>query len=136
MHIHLTRCLRTLRARLCIHLAPLVAARTARERLWFSKMYTILSSRVLQTQGNFFLVVCIVSSLEVWCITMPVYRFNLIWSPATRLVNRDRSDKGGPCRYTTVLSAILITRCLHTLCARRTLVRANRLFSPASMNRS
>ena len=21
-----------------------------------------------------------------------------IWSPATRLVNRDRSDKGGPCR--------------------------------------
>ena len=31
---------------------------------------------------------------------MPVYRFNLIWSPATRLVNRDRSDKGGPCRYT------------------------------------
>ena len=38
--------------------------------------------------------------LEVWCITMPVYRFNLIWSPATRLVNRDRSDKGGLCRYT------------------------------------
>ena len=46
-----------------------------------------------------FLVVCIVSSSEVWCITMPVYRFNLIWSPATRLVNRDRSDKGGSCRY-------------------------------------
>ena len=34
------------------------------------------------------------------CITMPVYRFNLIWSPATRLVNRDRSDKGGSCRST------------------------------------
>ena len=54
---------------------------------------------LLQTQGNFFLVVCIVSSSKVWCIAMPVYRFNLIWSPATRLVNRDRSDKGGPCRY-------------------------------------
>ena len=36
----------------------------------------------------------------VRCITMPVYRFNLIWSPATRLVNRDRSDKGGLCRST------------------------------------
>ena len=27
---------------------------------------------------------------------MPVYQFNLIWSPATRLVNRVRFDKGGP----------------------------------------
>ena len=47
-----------------------------------------------------FLVVCMVSQMKVRCITMPVYRINLIWSPATRLVNRDRSDKGGPCRST------------------------------------
>ena len=44
-----------------------------------------------------FLVVCIVSD-ESSVLSMPVYRFSLIWSPATRLVNRDRSDKGGPCR--------------------------------------
>ena len=44
-----------------------------------------------------FLVVCIVSDGSP-VLSMPVYRFSLIWSPATRLVNRDRSDKGGPCR--------------------------------------
>ena len=55
-----------------------------------------------------FLVVCIVSDGSA-VLPMPVYRFSLIWSPATRLVNRDRSDKGGPCRlhrafsYTNIL---------------------------------
>ena len=44
-----------------------------------------------------FLVVCIVSDGSS-VLSMPVYRLSLIWSPATRLVNRDRSDKGGPCR--------------------------------------
>ena len=44
-----------------------------------------------------YIVVCIVSDGSS-VLSMPVYRFNLNWSPATRLVNRDRSDKGGPCR--------------------------------------
>ena len=44
-----------------------------------------------------FLVVCIVSDGSS-VLSKPVYRFSLIWSPAKRLVNRDRSDKGGPCR--------------------------------------
>ena len=50
----------------------------------------IFRLRVLQTQGNIFLVVSIVSSLEIWCVAMPIYHF-LLTGPQLHglyLVNR------------------------------------------------
>ena len=59
--------------------------------LWILLNCTAFVSYILQTQGNS---PCCLYGLKmiVRCITMPVYRFNIIWSSATQLVNRDRSD--------------------------------------------